>query len=207
MRTGVGGLGVDGSAPRLRQPFCRLFSSNALFSGDPAAALGTQVPLLWKAGSDGAQGAALARGPCSPLSPPAPEHPAAPLAAEPRKCCSGADGFGFYPTVYAAALTGLHEPQLPGARVVWDPCLMPLAFAVGQRAERIPKESQPAGYRPLPARRRQRRRRVTARARKLGVLRSRPRDSSLRQTVSRLPVVTTSSRDPGRVTPAGRVAA
>ena len=34
--------------------------------------------------------------------------------------------------VLSAVLTGLHEPQLPGARVVWDPCLTPLAFAVGE---------------------------------------------------------------------------
>ena len=68
--------GVDGSAPRVGQPFCRLLSSKALFSGDPVASLGIQARLLWKAGSDGAHRAALALGPCSCLSLPTPEHPA-----------------------------------------------------------------------------------------------------------------------------------
>ncbi|KAM7241471.1 hypothetical protein CapIbe_008043 [Capra ibex] len=91
--------GVDGSAPQVRQPFCGLLSSKALFSGDPAAPMGIQACLLWKAGSDGAQRVALARGPCSSLSPPAPEHPAPSLAAEPRKCCSGTEASAFTPPV------------------------------------------------------------------------------------------------------------
>lgn len=59
-------------------------------------------------------------------------QPPCPVCWRPRSTTSRKPLNSSHFPVLPAVLSSSHEPQLPGAHVVWGPCLAPLAFAAGE---------------------------------------------------------------------------